>query len=768
MTKKYVFGLFIVVGGLLSAMHPLSTSAQVAPQIFVSEINWAGSSLSTADEWIKLYNAGPNDVDASGFVLTGAATSGQALSLALGTMIPAGTDLLISNYDLGAKSVLTERPDLVTTALSLPNSGLHIFLSMIDGTVLDEVNFGSTPKFGSTDPFTPAFRDLVTLQWQSVTAETVDESVGADPGIGPIDENPEPTVEVTVEIHQVEANAPSDSPINGGEIEQEPDIEITPEPVVAEPVVEIPVIETPAESAPEPTINEISVAETEIEIVSAIIPPVMDELVEEPITNETVTEILEPIIEPTPIIEIAKVAPVEVIEITTNESESNEELPPIVASEEIETVTVAETPVLKFSPNSIIINEIMSDPSDGVEWIELFNPGTENIDLTNWSITDATDKATILSGVIEAQSYFIVEAPKGRLNNDGDEVNLFDPSGALINAMSYGTADLKSPSKGQSLSLVNNTWTETVPTVAAANQEIITEEIYDQTIPAVDTPTIEQAVLQDVGAEPTENVAHISTTSSTTNRVINLVKPTSTPVKKLTAAKVVATKSLAKSSATKTTTVSGIVTALPGTFGDQIMFIDGIQVYANNKDWPELKIGDVVTVKGTLSTNQGEQRIKIKTASDVKVIGSQISIPVSVTSNQLSNESEGKLVVVEGNVEERDDNRLTLTDENGPMAIIAYSKTGLSWLDLPSTHLKITGIIRHINGETLIYPRDSNDIEFITDDPMILTPITGSIDATTTIGINWLSYLAYALLGGTLSVLAFWFLRSIRNPNTVN
>ena len=769
MTKKYVFGLFIVVGGLLSALHPLSASAQVAPQVFISEINWAGSSLSTADEWIKLYNAGPSDVDASGFVLTGAATSGQALSLADGTIIPASSTLFISNYDLGTKSVLTVKPDLVTTALSLPNSGLLITLTMADGTVLDEVNFGSTPHFGSTNPFTPAIRDPITLEWQTSTAEVVAEAdsdpivdlatnVGADPGIGPVDEivtdlviieepiiESPPVIEIMTPEQVVEETSPSISPISGGEIAEEsivpleviaetPTETVTTESIVGAPVIEPVIPELIIESTPSEIIEAVP---TEIEAVTVNVPLEiqLDPVIYQEVTTESVIE------EPANI------------------------LNPVVAT--TESPATSEVTNEKFALDSVIINEIMSDPSDGIEWIELFNPGTEAIDLTDWSITDATDKATILSGTINPQSFFVIDAPKGRLNNDGDQVNIFDPSGATINTMSYGTDDLKAPKKGFSLSLIDNSWSETIPTKNTINQMTVTEETYDQSLPALDLTTTESEVLQDVGTESTQNDSRVSTTSATSSRTVSLAKPVSTPVKKVSTVKATTSKTVAKSPTSKTTTISGVVTALPGTFGDQIMFIDGIQVYANNKDWPALTIGDLVTIKGTLSTSHGEERIKIKTATDVLITGQQTLTATITTSDQISDMVEGQLVVVEGLVAERNGDRLSLEDDAGSMTIVAYMKTGLSWLDLPSSNLKITGVVRHIDNETLIYPRNADDVEFIEESSPSFSPIAGGVTTETT-NIDWLSYLAYVLLGGTLSVLAFWFLRRVKSPTTTN
>ncbi|KKR21854.1 MAG: hypothetical protein UU46_C0041G0004 [Candidatus Uhrbacteria bacterium GW2011_GWD1_41_16] len=143
------------------------------PHVFISEVNWAGSELSQADEWLEITNTDGQAVDLSGWILTGCATSGNAIAIAEGTMLAAGDTLLISNYDLGSdKTTLTVQPDLVTASISLSNSALEILLVMPDGTVVDQAGDGGAPLAGLTSPKTSMVRDLSTLGWMDASSST--------------------------------------------------------------------------------------------------------------------------------------------------------------------------------------------------------------------------------------------------------------------------------------------------------------------------------------------------------------------------------------------------------------------------------------------------------------------------------------------------------------------------------------------------------------------------------------------------------------------
>jgi predicted extracellular nuclease len=410
--------------------------------------------------------------------------------------------------------------------------------------------------------------------------------------------------------------------------------------------------------------------------------------------------------------------------------------------------------VVTYQSGAVVVNEIMSNPAEGEnEWIKLFNPGETTIDLTGWFVTDATDKKTVLEGQIETHGYFIIDSPKGKLNNDGDEVNLFAADGTLIDQLIYGTAEIKAPKKDEPLN-------------RADIQKSVTEESYDAPSPTLPTITAESTPVPVDQSKPTEDVVDLPAPTPAVHRIIAVAAPEiSSVAKKTTSAKTNTTRK-ASTNALARTKISGVVTALPGTFGEQIMFIDGIQVYANNKDWPTLQLGDVVAVSGTRSSNRGEQRIKIKTAADIYITSSQVLTPVEVESSQLESLPEGRLVMISGRVVYRDGDRLTVEDKTGVMTAVAYAKTDVSWTDLSSTQVRITGVLRHIDGQNLIYPRTSDDVEFIDDAPTVAPMASGTIDESS--NFDWLGYGAYALLGGALAILAFWFLRSLKNPKLTN
>lgn len=774
MLKKYVFGFFLVASGLLSAVHPLPTHAQEPPQVIISEINWAGSALSSADEWIELYNAGSEDTDASGWVLAGAATGGEALAIATGTTIRAGEPLLISNYGLGEKSTLAVPPNLVTTSLSLPNTGLHIILALPDGTVIDEANFGGTHKVGSAAPLASAERNWQTLEWQTaeLSSGLTDLAQLGSPGAAtqtaPIEIAAEPAAEVIItEIETTEVVAPADAIA---------EITITePEVAVLESIIE--------EIAPSSIVEEVTPVETVVESIEVI----------------AATEVIETIGEPTPETSIAseaEVAPVETVvesvdggvtaeeetsvsiepvesEVLAVDEVTTEMVPEMIAAEPVETpieiiteepiatVTVpttevlAETTTASFVSGTVVISELVSDPVDGAEWIELYNPGDDAIDLSAWSITDAADKKTTLEGSIEVQGLFIVNNPKGKLNNSGDEVNLYDPAGNLIDQVAYGTNKVPVAKKGQSLSLVDGTWTVTTASPGQTNPASISTPTYEEptndNITATGAPENQSPILSDDQSESTGDDDDQAVAAAQTNRVIALAAPASTPS---------STKSIKKTSsvskASTNTTASGVVTALPGTFGEQIMMIDGVQVYFYDHDWPTLALGDQVTVRGVRSENRGEPRIKIQNASDIRVTGTGSSAPTKLDLSALEQTHEGQLIIIEGDIQEINGNQLTVTEDGQTAKVIAYEKTGVSWSKLDGSRVRITGVVRLIEGVARIYPRFQADVEVIHDE---IVTSTLSSDQNISRASDWPTYLAYGLLLGTLSALGYWFVK---------
>ncbi len=110
-----------------------------------------------------------------------------------------------------------------------------------------------------------------------------------------------------------------------------------------------------------------------------------------------------------------------------------------------------------IAPGTVLINEIMYNNPDGVyediEWIELFNPTSNSIDLSHWILKDQNDQHEyrITPGTqIPAQGYLLIanerdprwtqpalEGIPFSFSNGGDEVRLMDTNGRLISGVEY-------------------------------------------------------------------------------------------------------------------------------------------------------------------------------------------------------------------------------------------------------------------------------------------------------------------------------------------
>lgn len=93
-------------------------------------------------------------------------------------------------------------------------------------------------------------------------------------------------------------------------------------------------------------------------------------------------------------------------------------------------------------PREVVINEIVSDPSDDTEeFIELFNTTGSSIDFSGWYIEEGSEARTEVRGTIPSKGFFVVNGPQGNLNNAGDSIELFDGTNKLIDRITYGTWD---------------------------------------------------------------------------------------------------------------------------------------------------------------------------------------------------------------------------------------------------------------------------------------------------------------------------------------
>lgn len=160
----------------------------------------------------------------------------------------------------------------------------------------------------------------------------------------------------------------------------------------------------------------------------------------------------------------------------------------------------------------------------------------------------------------------------------------------------------------------------------------------------------------------------------------------------------------------------GVVIVEPGILGKQIFYIDGLQIYCYSVDFPELKIGDKISVKGEFSQSRGEIRLKIKTKDDIKILQRGLSVrPRLIEIKEISQADVGYLLKVKGKIIEKTWPRIFIDDGN---EITVYFKSGIEIEKeaiKEGSMVEITGILSKSNDELRLLLRDNDDVKIVSD-----------------------------------------------------
>ena len=136
----------------------------------------------------------------------------------------------------------------------------------------------------------------------------------------------------------------------------------------------------------------------------------------------------------------------------------------------------------ELSPGTVVINEInynSNDDFDSGDWVELFNPGETNLDLSGWVLKDDDDshmytipEETMLDSggyIILAENIELFTSNFVNINQvigpfdfglsgGGDDVRIFDNNGSLIDSVKYDDSDpwpIEADGDGATLELIN-------------------------------------------------------------------------------------------------------------------------------------------------------------------------------------------------------------------------------------------------------------------------------------------------------------------------
>ena len=119
--------------------------------VIIEEVAWAGSSLSSADEWIELANMGHATATLAGWSVTGIAP--LPVFLPENAKIAPGGTYRIANYaETDERSALNVAVQLATTTVALSNSTLGVTLLDASGVVIDRAGNSGAPFAGTSSP----------------------------------------------------------------------------------------------------------------------------------------------------------------------------------------------------------------------------------------------------------------------------------------------------------------------------------------------------------------------------------------------------------------------------------------------------------------------------------------------------------------------------------------------------------------------------------------------------------------------------------------
>jgi PKD repeat protein len=247
----------------------------------------------------------------------------------------------------------------------------------------------------------------------------------------------------------------------------------------------------------------------------------------------------------------------------------------ILGEEEIIAIDLAE--------DDLIISEFIPNPegSDDNEWIELYNTTDRDINLYAWQLDDQDGGSKphqfSTSTIVLAKSFLLLdrEQTKITLNNSSDSVRLLDYEDNVYQEVIYE----KIPEgKSYAWDFANNEWAINDPSPGKEN--IFAQDIMQDQDGEVKILEIVYGVAEINDLEKNDEII-------VQGVVINNISE--------------ADRSL----------------YLADYNFSSMNFEEIVEIYSYYKDWPDIKAGELVTVRGKISKLDDLPRIKIKTAQDI-------------------------------------------------------------------------------------------------------------------------------------------------------
>lgn len=321
-----------------------------------------------------------------------------------------------------------------------------------------------------------------------------------------------------------------------------------------------------------------------------------------------------------------------------------------------------ESRVNAAEDTKIALSEVLFSVIDGqFEFIELYNDGNFPVSLKNWQLEDqlgSTKIYTIEDVTLDPGQYifFTKEQTKLSLNDTGDGVSLKDDQDVLIDNVICDSVQ-----KGKSYIRTLDGW---------------------------------QWASQITPGEP--NVADL---------------PEIILILSISEARLLEDD--------QEITIQGVVTAAPGSISESYFYLQdessGIQVYSYYKDFPLLKTGDHIKVSGELSTVSNERRLKIQNQDDIEILeAGRLFNPISIDIADISEEYEGRVISVEGEVVDPSGSQFLLNRKDRAVKVIIKNREIVNKPDLKKEMtVSVAGVVSQYRDDYRILPFSNENVKII-------------------------------------------------------
>lgn len=350
-----------------------------------------------------------------------------------------------------------------------------------------------------------------------------------------------------------------------------------------------------------------------------------------------------------------------------------------------------------FNENeTLIITEILPAPDTAkgeYEWIEIYNYGEEDIDLTGWyfndlsdgkcmdtKVTSKFDRTIIKPGEHAVTGYENNKEMDGISQNDsGDEVYLCNTQNSLIDFLIY-TSTVKSKAIGKPYSLSTELYS-------------LVHKILSKVSP------------NDFNIEPEEIV---------------VVDP---------AKSVITIAQARQKNENDSVTVKGSAIVEPNLLGDTNLYIQdstgGIRIDLPTGLQINIIKDQTIQITGKVDLYYSEKEIDVANLNDIKFTDeNNLNFqPIQINAGPIYSNlsvSEGSLVYTEGEIINNYSTSFDLQTSSGIIRVSILSSTGI---DIPEKskgdYVKVTGVLSRYNSDYRVLPRYKNDLEIISAIPPI-------------------------------------------------